>query len=117
MISVGLIKGRHPLPVEEYILDSVEDVLDFNRLHETVFGFIKTHCNPTSKWGIGVNQLDHSDVKVATGDDLDVYVTGLSAATAEVVASCAEFGINLRLWHFDRDTGNYVPQCFWFGGR
>ena len=114
-VTVGLIRGRHPLPVNEYIFESIEDVLDFDHLNEVVVGFIKTHCNPTFEWGCGVNQADYTDIRVRTGDDLNVYVTGLTAATAEVVAAAAEFGINLTLWHFDRDTGDYVPQYFRFG--
>ena len=30
-VKVGLVKGRHELPVDDYIFDSIEDPMDFNR--------------------------------------------------------------------------------------
>ena len=43
-------------------------------------------------------------------DGLDLYVTGLTQATCAVIRRCLNLGIELRLWHFDRDLGDYVCQ-------
>lgn len=44
---------------------------------------------------------------------LVVYVTGLTACTAALVAECARTGVDLTLMHFDRDSGQYVQQHVW----
>ena len=48
------------------------------------------------------------------GDPLDVIVTGLTAATTALMWACACYGVPLTLWHFDRETGEYRSQRFYF---
>jgi len=110
----GLIAGRHDLPVCGYILDSVEDVHDFTGIRRAIGKFLETHCNLRFEYRMAVNQADDSSILVYTGGRLDVIVTGLTSVTAALVAACAQNGVDLTLWHFNRDTGGYEPQDFWF---
>lgn len=41
---------------------------------------------------------------------LDLYVTGLTVALVEVIKVCQATGIQLTLWHYNRDNGEYYPQ-------
>ena len=43
-------------------------------------------------------------------DGLDLYVTGLTPALCAVIRQCLNLGIELRLWHYDRDLGDYICQ-------
>lgn len=106
--AVGLCAGRHEMPVSEYIFDQVSDVFAFEKMRTVALDFVRSHC----------------DVREIGGDDgvyhsvgfkpLNVIVTGLSSLTAEVVGACAELRTDLVLWHFDRESGEYVGQQFSF---
>lgn len=91
--KLGLIKGRHDLPVDAYILDEVSDVLDFQAIESKV------------KKSLAVYTFD-----MATVPHLHVYVTGLTSATVEVFKYCLEKGVLLTFMHFDRESGSYLPQ-------
>lgn len=82
----GLVKGRHPLPVEDYIFEKIEDVLDFETLEK------------------------EATEKVAGVSHVDLYVTGLTAATVAVITAVKKAGGEISLFHFDRDSGEYVRQ-------
>ena len=89
-IKVGLIKGRHNLPVEEYIFDKIENVLDFEALRRRATQWVEDHCE--------------------IGRPVTLYVTGLTAATVAVVEACARQGVNITLMHYNASTGEYEPQ-------
>lgn len=85
--KMGLIKGRHQMPVDKYIFEEEDfDIFDFsylqNRVHEALF-----------------------DTK-----SLALYVTGLTVALVEVINYCVYNDIDLTLYHYNRDTNEYVPQ-------
>ena len=110
-IRVGLVCGRHSMPVDEYIFDSIEDVLDFASLDKRVCAFIEERVGLTRSTEPGLNQMSYEDVLCCVGSkSLVVYVTGLTAATAAVIACCARCGVNLTLMHFDASTGEYKAQ-------
>ena len=110
-IAVGLIRGRHCMPVSEYIFDSVEDVHDYAGVHDRVSRFLSDRVGISLRTGTGINQSDYTDVRVFQGDnDLVVYVTGLTSVVAEVVAACLYNGVHLTLMHYDTETGGYRPQ-------
>ena len=85
---LGLFKGRHDLPqeVEDYIFTSEID--------------------PADKAGID------SQVAKALADvqGLTLYVTGLTVATTAVLAYCIRNLVPVTLMHFDRVSGEYLPQ-------
>ena len=117
-IEVGLVEGRHPLPVSEYIWESIPDVLDFVALEYQATRFIEERVGISKRSSIGLNQTDYSEVECFRGDrELVVYVTGLTAATAAVIRVCALNGVRLTLMHFDMVSGTYVPQRIFGAGE
>ena len=88
---VGLCAGRHQLPVDEYIYGAIKDVLDFAGLLHGADKYVSERCSP-----------------------LNVIVTGLTPCTAAVMYACACHGVDLTLWHYDREANDYTPQSFRF---
>lgn len=114
-LCVGLCPGRHALPVEDYIFPESVDPTDLDGLNRLASAWVEAHCVPGQRVGTGLNQADwHTDVLVWGSDvELVLYVTGLTAATTAVVRACALNGISLTLMHYDRDSGEYLPQQMW----
>lgn len=110
----GLCSGRHDLPVQGYVFGEVKDIFDFAELNRIAERFVLEHCNPRRTWGTSPAQVDLTDVEKYVGDPVDVIVTGLTAATTALMWACACYGVPLTLWHFDRETGEYKPQRFYF---
>lgn len=91
-LRLGLCNGRHTLPeVDGFVFTEIEDPMDFEGLYSKAWDAIPEVEN------------------------LDLYVTGLTAATLAVVKVCERRGINLTCWHYNRATDEYVPQMI-FGG-
>jgi ribonuclease PH len=91
ILEVGLVSGRHELPVSKYIFDSIEDVLDFDSLEKRAIDFFKSIS---------------TDVDVVT-----VYVTGLTAATVAVINAYLRLkSVALIFNHYNRDTDSWVSQ-------
>jgi len=110
-IIVGLIKGRHEMPVQDYIFDEVQDVMDFEAVRKHILGFLENTVGVKQVFGCGLNQVDYTDVELVKGcKKLVVYVTGLTSVTAELIRCCALNGICLSLMHYDRDTDDYREQ-------
>jgi hypothetical protein len=42
--------------------------------------------------------------------EINLYVTGLTAALIEVIKVCRSYDIKLNLFHFDTKTNTYVKQ-------
>lgn len=114
-VVVGLIRGRHEMPCTDFIFDSDVAPLDFDGMAKVIRAFIADKVGVSATYyGPADNIADFADCKVWTGDkDLIVYVTGLTAATTALCAECARSGVTLTLMHFDRDSGDYVPQHIW----
>lgn len=111
MTEVGLCRNRHPLPVEEYIFEQEINPLDFNAMHDTALKFVLDHCNiiECGQWS-APNQTDWTDVSALVGDELIVYATGLTAALCAVINVCQAHGVPLTVMHYDRVSGEYLPQ-------
>ena len=95
-LNVGLIMGRHQMPVKEYIFDSIEDVLDFDELTEVAVDFFRSR----------------KDV-----DRFNIYITGLTTATLAIVNGwlltnqfAAENAPKVVFFHYDRDADCYAMQ-------
>ena len=91
---MGMIRGRHEIPVGEYIFDNdIENVFDFEWMQAVI----------------------HS--KLLHVDSLNLYVTGLSVVLVEVMNYCIFNNIRLTLYHFDRESNGWVAQktdtSFW----
>ena len=60
---------------------------------------------------VGMNHIVAGVIDALPGHKaLDVYVTGLTVATAAVIRMCYIRAIPLTLWHFDRESGQYYQQ-------
>ncbi|MBS4462205.1 hypothetical protein JXA27_06490 [Aerococcaceae bacterium zg-B36] len=91
IINIGAVKGRHEMPVTEFIFsDSIADPSDFVA--------IEKHVN---------NVL--SD-KVKSGDHITLYVTGLTVVTTAAIKFAVANQLHITLMHFDNASGTYKPQ-------
>lgn len=104
VVTVGLVEGRHEMPVSSYIFKSINNVLNFTAIDNTIINFLETKVGIHTTYGFGLNQNDYTDVEIFEGKkELVVYVTGLTAATASLVKLCAMNGVRLTLKHYDRE--------------
>ena len=113
-VTVGLIRGRHEMPVDGYIFEAeISDVHDYEGIRRHVADWIAENVGITRRnFCIGLNQSDGNDVECFCGENsLTVYVTGLTSVTAEVIRCCAINGVSLTLMHYDSTTGGYRKQC------
>lgn len=92
-IKLGLISGRHELPVDAYILQEVTDPTDLPGIHISVY-----------------QSLDTLLKNVDSDDFVELYVTGLTSVTIEAIQYLIEHKIVYKSMHFDRDTGGYIEQ-------
>ena len=111
-LTIGLIKGRHIMPVTHYIFDKpIEDVMDFSLIRKRIEDFIENVVDVRTHFGVGINQADNDDVCLYEGKhDLICYVTGLTSVTAELVRVCLRNGVHLTLMHYNTTDGCYYPQ-------
>ena len=87
-LKMCLCEGRHEIPeaVDGAVYGNSLNPLDLSGMRETVAE------------------------KLAGVEKLDLYVTGLTVALVEVINFCHSCHVDLTLWHFDRENGEYYPQ-------
>lgn len=85
--KMGLCQGRHEIPgITEYLFGNIINPLDVEGLETEVSQKLQ-----------GITKLN-------------LYVTGLTVALVSVINICANSNIELTLYHFDRESGDYYPQ-------
>jgi len=84
--KLGLVKGRHVMPVTQYVFEEVKDTMNFRSMQDEV------------------------RTKLKEVDRLDLYVTGLTSALVEVINYCIYNNVALTLFHYDWKNEKYVPQ-------
>lgn len=90
--TLGLVNGRHSMPVEEYVFNGeIKDPLNFAEMESII-------------------DSRFQELEVQEGDEVHVYVTGLTAATVEVINACRKHSVTLYLYHYDRDSNSYKKQ-------
>ena len=106
----GLFPGRHDFPgVDGYVFPESIDPMDFETMSRIVSGFLSQEAGIHQAYSIPVNGME--DALCFTSEvRINVYVSGLTPATAALIQGCALNGVPLTLWHFNRATGEYVPQ-------
>ncbi len=111
-ITVGLIQGRHEMPVDKYIFDKeIENVHDYEKISAEILEFLEDEVNIGVHTGQALNSYDYTDIQCLGGrKNLEVYVTGLTPVTAELIKLCALNGISLTLFNFNSATGDYERQ-------
>lgn len=110
-IKMGTIKGRHDMPVDGYILDEVKDPSNMIGVSAKVsFKMIDLFSEHIRfRYGDGINTAEPTTC-YCSDLGLDLYVTGLTSVTAEIIAECAVNGIPLTLYHYDPQIRDYIPQ-------
>lgn len=110
-VVVGLCAARHAMPVTDFIYSETVDPTDFSGMEKVAEEFILSHVGLTVTERQALDQRYGEDVPCWTGKrSLIVYVTGLTACTAAVIKACALNGVSLTLMHYNRETGEYLPQ-------
>ena len=94
-VSLGAIKGRHSLPVKEYVIDEeLSDVTDIVVIEKKVDSYFEK-----------LNK-EYKEAKL----EIILYITGLTVVTLAVVKTCKKLGYGLVCMHFDRDSNSYIAQ-------
>lgn len=88
-LKIALCEGRHAIP---------------EATDGAVFG--QTIADPTDLKAMAQTVRK----RLCCTDAVDLYVTGLTVALGEVIRYCAVAGIELTLWHYDRNSDSYYPQ-------
>lgn len=111
-ITVGLIAGRHEMPVERYIFEGpIEDPTDFKFLNNHIMDWLLTNVGIKKEFDRGLNSATYEDEFCYVGQrNLSVYVTGLTQAAVALVSCCAFNGIILDMYHYDPSDGTYKRQ-------
>ncbi len=117
-LNVGLVKGRHQLPVDYYVFGEIKDVTATTALYEHAHSYLTVfarkegikHLNTTVSLH---NQADYTDIPVIVYDaTLTIYVTGLTVALIAVLQAATELFLHVELMHYNVATGEYYPQHF-----
>ena len=93
-ISVAVCNGRHEIP---------------QAVDGAVFAQTITEMNPKKLYDSAQKRLVN-DYKLAKGDLVNLYVTGLTMATLAIVKVCKDLQVEVICHHFDRETGSYIAQ-------
>ena len=106
----GLIPGRHDLPeVSGCVFPETVNPMDFAAMDRAVRNFLDKEAGISLGSSVPINGTE--DAFCFSGSvHINVYVTGLTAATADLISGCAINGVPLTLWHYNRETGKYEAQ-------
>lgn len=98
-IKIGVCKGRHEMPCDMYVFDTIEDPTNAWQIRAKSLRFF------TNNFG---EEFLREEDKIST--PLEIYVTGLTVALIEVMRYANYFFSNVVLMHYDTKTGTYYPQ-------
>jgi hypothetical protein len=109
--TMGLVKGRHEMPVDDFIFGGLLDPTDIEGLEEIA-------CDRLSELFTDVfvsvtslpNQANFTNVPVYKRGRLNLYVTEFTAALVAVLNADRCLGIDVTLYHFNFITGDYNTQ-------
>lgn len=96
-IHIGLCEGRHEIKqnngeaLDGFIFSQVDNPMDFLSHFETAKAFFLERLHPYSYYTL--------------------YVTGLTTLLTATLLAAEKAGVEyLTLMHYDRESGNYLPQ-------
>lgn len=87
-IKVGVIAGRHPLPVDEYLV--TREVTPGDDAYQAAYQAAK----------------EHGEIR-DTGSSVDLYYTGLTELTLGALDGYTAAYINVEAYRFDAASGQY----------
>ena len=99
-LTIGLVEGRHDLPVADFIYQEGDITFPLDMGH-----LARIADKRLSELGAVSSFEDRFNPSC-----IDVYVTGLTAATTAVIRVALVKGYLLTLHHFDRDSQTWLPQ-------
>ena len=108
-VSLGIVRGRHEMPVIDYIFDTIDDVLDFKALEDMAYMRLDAMF-PTTIRGYVNTRANTGIIGTRRDGSLDLYVAGLTAATIAVINAAYNLGIVVRLLHYDKKSKRYFAQ-------
>lgn len=120
-INIALCEGRHEIPgaIDGFIFETeIQDVTNTTRLEEQAFSGIWNACyrhyrNGESGYLMSDPDWDGEDMEpliIRKGVTINLYVTGLTVALIATINVCRREGLNVTLWHYNRETDSYYPQ-------
>lgn len=94
-MKIGLVKGRHEIPQVQgkYIFEEDINPVDVEGTQLKAFNVL--------------SEIKENDPQTW----LDIYVTGLTMALIATLNAARQLDLNVTLYHFDRETGEYFPQA------
>ena len=112
----GLVEGRHEIPnVDGYIFGTIEDVLDFTKLQMMADSWVDVLWDWFTVDGDTNTLNPFFDTDDSADWSINIYVTGLTSALIALIGAFAHWRLTgITFWHYNRDTGEYVPQSWSF---
>jgi len=111
VIKLGVVEGRHEMPVSCYVYNKIIDVTDIDELYE------RAHNNiiyiggwHTLNARIWVGATATCDGYAPHECILHLYVSGLTVALIAVINACKTLGLEVVLYHYSKDTDSYYSQ-------
>lgn len=90
--QVAICMNSYQTPATRFVYNHhIPNVIDMKELYEAANGMVTN----LAKDGVST---------------IELYINSLTAAALAFTSSCFDNGINLVAFHYDRDTGNWVPQ-------
>ena len=108
VLELGLIRGRHEMPVSDYIFEEILNPLDFEDMYSTAYTKLK-ELRGTFEYK-SIKTEDYPDTIGCFYGTLKLYATGLTSAIVSVASVCYELGLDLIVYHYNRDTELYEAQ-------
>ena len=120
IIKVGVCEGRHEMPVRDFLFPQELDPTKVEEMEMQAWDKLKSMAD---EQGIQETWIIDSDprstasparggrpYKLRYAAEVDIYATGLTAAVlAAVNIACLLFD-EVKVMHYNRDTGEYYPQ-------
>lgn len=120
-LNIALCEGRHEISgaIDGSIFATgIQDVTNTAHLENKAFDGIWNACyrhyrNGESGYLMSDPDWDGEDAEplvICKGIKVNLYVTGLTVALIAALNVCKQEGLNVTLWHYNRETDNYYPQ-------
>lgn len=90
-LKLGLINGRHPLPVERYLIDTPE--VPFDQAHIIADDAVRNLCNE-------INPEPYVTY-------VDLYITGLTRAALAAVGAFIGRGVGCNIYEYNTQSQQY----------
>ena len=124
--ELGLMEGRHALPVEDYVLPSnivkskvfnkALEEMDLDKIQDLI---CQSLANYARNKGIAVYR--EMPIEGSNGEwemvyafpknqQVTLYVTGLTPVLIEALEVLKDYGASVTLMHYDRNSQNYVSR-------